>query len=115
MMRCEIPRSVLALPFDWFGLTVNDAVMHITICLLTGVLTLANAAFCHGSVILVSDLTLLEIVSPLVCKWHQIEVRDFDLRKQKNTSNSLWMCYHFTFCAMAALLWLRIELPYMTT
>ena len=58
---------------------MNDALMHITICLLARVLTLANAAFCHGSVILASDLTLLEIVSPLVCNWYQIEVTDFDL------------------------------------
>jgi hypothetical protein len=79
MVHCEILRSVLVLPIDWFGLKMNYAIMHITICSLTGVLTLANAAFCHGSVILASDLTLLEIVSPLVCEWHQIEVTDFDL------------------------------------
>jgi len=58
---------------------MNVALMYITICLLAGVFTLANAAFCCGSVILASDLTLLEIVSPLVCEWHQIEVTDFDL------------------------------------
>jgi hypothetical protein len=80
MVHCEISRSVLALPIDWFGLKMNDALMHITIYSLAGVHTLANAAFCHGSVILTSDLTLLEIVvSPLVCKWHQIEVTYFDL------------------------------------
>jgi hypothetical protein len=44
---------------------MNDAVMHITSCSLTRALTLANAAFCHGRVILAFDLTLLEVVSPL--------------------------------------------------
>jgi len=62
---------------------MNDALLYITICSLAGVLTLAVTAFCHGSVILASYLTLLEIVSPLVCKWHQIEVTNFDLWKLK--------------------------------
>jgi hypothetical protein len=91
---------------------MNDALMYITICSLGGVLTLVIAAFCHGSVILASDFTLLEIVSPLVCKWHQIEVTDFDLWKLK-THPVLCGCVailHFVLWqrAMAALLLFQI-------
>lgn len=112
-VRCKIPRSVLALWIEWFGLKMNDSLMHITICSLAGVI-LANAAFfswkCHTGIWFdfVRD-------SNSSCLWVAPNwSHRFWFMKVKNTSNSLWMCCHFTFCAMAALLWLWIELPYMT-